>query len=231
MKISRKSFFSLLFAGLIHLLPMAGIAKAESFLNPEAAGTFIKNYWADEEYKTKLGAAMAQTPRIIFNSCGSLKASPVAVFFLAPFVIGDDKKLKSGMWKESYAFSGCGNDSALNYIFKVNEQQNVTLITPLPGESRASYILQTDALTNIFVATRVHSKTDCADENVINTTVGGLKDNHLVRNDPESVVADKPWQEVWTVAACGLKMLVPIWFIPDATGTSFSITATDIIAQ
>ena len=228
---SRVSFISLILVILLQLPSLAGFAKADSVLDSNAAGTVIKNFWAGDEYKTKLGAAMAQTPRIIFNSCGSLKTSPVAVFFLAPFLIGDDKKLKAGMWKESYSFSGCGNDSALNYIFKVNEQQKFILITPLPGESRASYILQGDTLTNVIVATRVHTKTTCADADVINTTVGGLKNNQLVRSDPGSVVANKPWEEVWTVAACGLKMLVPIWFIPDATGTGFSITATDIVDQ
>ena len=231
MKPSRASFIALILASLLQLPSLAAFAKADSVLDSEAAGTLIKNYWAGDEYKTKLSSAMAHSPQAVFNKCASLKTLPVAVFFLAPFVIGDDKKLKSGMWKESYAFSGCGNDSALNFIFKVNDQQKFTLITPLPGESRASYILQGDALTNVIVATRVHTKTTCADADVINTTVGGLKNNQLVGSDPQTVVANKPWQEVWTVAACGLKMLVPIWFIPDATGTGFSITATDIVEQ
>ena len=156
MKPSRASFIALILASLLQLPSLAAFAKADSVLDSEAAGTLIKNYWAGDEYKTKLSSAMAHSPQAVFNKCASLKTLPVAVFFLAPFVIGDDKKLKSGMWKESYAFSGCGNDSSLNFIFKVNDQQKFTLITPLPGESRASYILQGDALTNVIVATRVH---------------------------------------------------------------------------
>lgn len=206
-------------------------AQADSFLDADAAGKKIADYWATQEYKAQLSKAFGETPASIINRCSTLKMSPVAVYFLDHFGVNDGGGLKSGAWKESYGFSGCGNDSILNFIFQISAQQTINLITALPGESRSSSVLQQDTLPNVITAVHVQNKTPCDNIEIINTTVATINNKKLQRLDPETVVASKPWYEVWTVAACGRKLLVPVQFIPDATGTGFNIVATDIIEQ
>ncbi len=228
---------AMVLAALLQASGFSGSAIADTILDADAAGKWITDYWTTDEYKNQMNKAVGETPQAIFNRCSTSHTSPVAVYFLAPFTTDGAGKLKSGMWKESYAFSGCGNDSSLNFIFKANEAQKVTLMVALPGESRASAILQHDALSNVDVAAHVHMKTACDKLVIINTTVGKIENKQLIRIDPKSVIPKTVWNEVWTVSACGQKMLVPVEFIPDvltkpdATGTTFVVHASEIEDQ
>ena len=230
-------FCSMIVARLFEVSGFISVSHADTILDADAAGKRITDYWATDEYKSQLSKAVSETPQVIFNRCPTFHSSPVAVYFLGPFTTDDAGKLKSGMWKESYAFSGCGNDSSLNFIFKADEEQKVALIVALPGESRASIILQHDSLSNVFVAANVHMKTTCNNSVIMNTIVGKIENKQLVRIDPKSVSPKTVWDEVWTVSACGQKMFVPVEFIPDAltkpnaTGTTFVVHASDIVDQ
>ena len=231
----KKSVSLLYILSSMQAICFVAMAKADTVLDADAAGKQIIAYWASEEYKNQYLGAVAKISPIILNKCPALKSSKRLVYFLDQFSVDDSGKLKSGMWKESYGFSGCGNDSAINFLFRVNTDQKIIIITALPGESRSSYILQNDALTNVFISASTHlkmeSKMDCQQADVINTTVGKIENKQLVKIDPNTVVAKTPWLEVWTVVACDHKMLVPIQFIPDATGTTFSISTESIVDQ
>ena len=206
-------------------------AKADTTLGTDAAGKLIFDYRASADYKQLLDKAVGQIPEVVFKRCPKLKTAPIQVYFLAPFTTDSAGKPKSGKWKESYGFSGCGNTSILNFIFEVKSDQHIALTTALPGESRSAYVLQMDTLPNVQAAVRIKIKTPCDDLAVVDTVVGRVNNQKVVRFDPATVLASKPWTEVWTVGACGRKLFVPIQFIPDATGTSFSIVATDIVVN
>ncbi|MDI4666965.1 hypothetical protein K9U40_21965 [Xanthobacter autotrophicus] len=42
---------------------------------------------------------------------------------------------------------------------------------------------------------------------------------------------DTPWWETWTVKACGRAFLVPLDFLPDATGTTITQRPSDIVER
>ncbi len=225
------------FAIMLFASVLSGQARADTELDPDAAGNAITDYWATAEYKAQIADAVSKVPQVIFDKCATLKTLPVQVFFLDRFISGDDGNLKSGGWKETYAFSGCGNDSSLNFIFYVNHQQKIIVLAALPGESRSSAVLQHDTVADVFAAVGIHNKSTCDKVVIINTAVGKIENKQTVRVDPASVTGKEIWTEVWTVDACGQKMLVPIEFIPDAltkpdsTGTTFVVHATDIVDQ
>ncbi len=225
------------FAIMLFASVLSGQARADTELDPDAAGNAITDYWETDEYKAQISDAFGKVPHAIFDRCSTLKTTPVQVFFLDQFISGDDGKLKSGGWKEHYAFSGCGNDSSLNFIFYVNHQQKIIVLAALPGESRSSAVLQHDALTDVFAAVGLHTKSACDKVVIINTAVGTIENKLLVQVDPATVTRKAIWNEVWAADACGKKLLVPIEFIPDsltkpdATGTTFVVHATDIVDQ
>jgi hypothetical protein len=233
MKKPKVIFCAVLVAALLQCVG----AMADATLNSDASGKAITSYWETDEYKNQIADAVSRIPQSIYNRCDALKTSNVAVFILSKFIADDDGKLKAAVWKESYAFSGCGNDSSLNFIFLVNNQGKIVVITALPGESRSSVVLQHDTLANVFASLNIHTKTQCDNVIVINTLVGKIENKRLVRVDPNTVQAKTIWNEVWTADACGKKLLVPIEFIPDAitkpdaTGTTFVVHASDILDQ
>ena len=39
-----------------------------------------------------------------------------------------------------------------------------------------------------------------------------------------------PWVEKWTVRACGKKLIVTMHFVPDATGTTVTVSLKETVA-
>jgi hypothetical protein len=46
----------------------------------------------------------------------------------------------------------------------------------------------------------------------------------------EPAGAGAPWDEKWTVRACGKKAVVTMHFVPDAKGTTINVTPKETVA-
>ena len=96
-----------------------------------------------------------------------------------------------------------------------------------PGGSIASQLLQRDATMSVFAAVSVKIK-NCTDLSVTDTKLEKMPEFNKIYNGQR--YASSPWEEVWTVNACGKDVYVPVTFIPDdnGTGTSFAVSPNDI---
>ncbi len=123
----------------------------------------------------------------------------------------------SGRWRIITHIEGCGEARIINlqYWFPPNGKLAASLL--LPGTSIASLLLQKDAVFYAMQAMVNLAPKDCKEAPVINTQFKGWESEAL----PEAKGAvRRPWMEEWTVRLCGVTGIVPMHFIPDATGTT-----------
>jgi hypothetical protein len=124
----------------------------------------------------------------------------------------------SGLWKQTFPVSGCGNDTILNFYFSAGSDEKINTIVGMPGTTRADTLLQRDAFTyaNIGATTTARS---CRIFVVKNTQFDafGLRNPPLPDPGPEQRL--RPWRETWTLTGCGRTFDVPLDFVPDQTGT------------
>ena len=105
---------------------------------------------------------------------------------------------------------------------------SIALESRLPGTSIADKLLQSNALFNVYVAAAVKVGGNCRDLSAVNTAL--TKKPQLGKNADGSLYVASPWEEVWTVKACGKYVDVPITFIPNRNtpGTTFAINQNDV---
>ena len=90
---------------------------------------------------------------------------------------------------------------------------------PLPGASKASTKLQTDALLSVYTAASIKAP-NCNKFSIYDTAI--LRQPYdLIKKDDKFVSGF--WEEQWAVRACGQNVYVPIEFIIEPEGTTFVI--------
>jgi hypothetical protein len=145
---------------------------------------------------------------------------------LALLEVDDKGTAIAGAWRETIPGTAC--DEKRRFTVQVYvARQGLRFITTFPGEADGNPELQQDTLKNIemdFQILRFVTKRSCHLE-VIDTHLIGerstMQDNGLL----------SPWQESWDVRTCGKVYVVPIKFIPDKSGTSISVSLTEIHAE
>ncbi len=85
---------------------------------------------------------------------------------------------------------------------------------PLPGQSLANEKLQADTIMTAYAAAGTFVPA-CSNYSVTDTKV---------LRQP----ANGSWKEEWVINACGNKVFVPITFILDSSGATYSISAREI---
>ncbi|MCM1339807.1 MAG: hypothetical protein NC191_09065 [Muribaculaceae bacterium] len=85
---------------------------------------------------------------------------------------------------------------------------------PLPGQSLANEKLQADTLKTSYIAAGTKTP-NCTNFSVANTRILKQPSNGY-------------WKEEWQINACGKQVFVPITFILDPTGATFSISQNEI---
>ena len=125
----------------------------------------------------------------------------------------------SGAWKQTVVEEGCGETRILNVMVVVQGPGNLAVVPLLPGGTRADPVLQKDAVK--YAVTALSTEPGGREQNC---NVGYVADTKFVDEDGPALPAAKgpPWKELWTLQSCTQKMLVPMRFIPDSTGTSIS---------
>ena len=126
---------------------------------------------------------------------------------------GADGNLTNATWVETVPGTACGQARRYSVLVLIRSGK-ARVVSLLPGDSIASPQLQQDARLPLSgaVAGVVLKGQNC--------TVDVL-DTHLVGSAPS--VPKQPWNELWTVGACGKRLNVPIQFVPDAVGPGTSI--------
>jgi hypothetical protein len=118
-------------------------------------------------------------------------------------------------WKEMTDGVACGEKRS--YAASVVIQNGKPAVYALfPGQSAAGAVLQHDAVQ--YAAIGAGAGVSCAVD-VLETSLpnGEQSDTKL------------PWDEKWTIRACGKRSLVTMHFVPDATGTTINVTPKETV--
>jgi hypothetical protein len=119
-------------------------------------------------------------------------------------------------WKEMTDGVACGEKRS--YVASVTIQNGKPAVYALfPGQSAAGAVLQHDTVQ--FAAIGAGAAASCPLD-VLETS--------LPNGAPSS--ATVPWDEKWTVRACGKKSIVTIHYVPDAKGTTINVTPKETVA-
>jgi hypothetical protein len=132
----------------------------------------------------------------------------------------DGRSLVSGMWREAFDATACGVTRRHN-ILSVVANNGVHRIPMLVGSSRADVMLQRDAAPYLFAGAAKLASADCKSNYVTDTRFIGF-DGPAVPNAKAGPNA-RPWREEWTLWSCEKKIVVPIKFSPDSTGTKIIV--------
>ncbi len=136
-----------------------------------------------------------------------------------PVSLDSTGKIVSGGWKQIVDEQGCGINRVLNVLVWAQESKGLSVMPLLPGTTHADFVLQKDA-----VKYAVQALATVPGGREANCKIGYVADTEFVEQENTTLPGAKgpPWRELWTLASCTQKMLMPVHFIPDATGTSIS---------
>jgi len=128
-------------------------------------------------------------------------------------------KIVSGAWRQSVAEQGCGASRILNVMLIVQGDGKLAVFPLLPGGTHADPLLQHDA-----VKYAMQSLATALGGLEPNCTVMYVADTEFLAKEMQALPGAKspPWKELWTLQSRTQKMLVPMQFIPDPTGTTIS---------
>ena len=124
-----------------------------------------------------------------------------------------DGNLVNATWVEKVPGTACGQSRRYSVLVTIRAGK-ASVISLLPGDSYAGPQLQHDAILPLYgaVAGIVLRGQNCQVD---------VLDTHFAGSAPP--VPRQPWNEIWTVGACGKQLNVPIQFVPDAVGGGTSI--------
>ncbi len=172
-----------------------------------------------KEQQVVINAASRSTV-LLQNPCPSAQLSIEKRYLpYKPATLDDTGRILSGTWKQTVIAEGCGSRRLLNVMVTVQSADTVAAMPLLPGQTHADPLLQQDA-----VRYAVQSLGTVRGGREANCQVGYVADTEFVEQESTVLPGAKgsSWRELWTLASCTQKMLVPIHFIPDATGTTIS---------
>lgn len=130
-----------------------------------------------------------------------------------PVVFNEAGLPQSGAWTETVQETGCGKIRLLNVAIIVAGPNSVKMIPVLPGTTHAGPQLQKDSAPTVFAMALTKAKS-CTDAYVSDTLFKAY-------GPATSASPRQPWNETWTIIACGQTILDEVRFIPDGTGTSY----------
>ncbi len=177
---------------------LSAAALQQTLINSaRLSAVMVNNPCADAQYK--LDSTIGIFKPMEFNTAGELTA---------------------GAWKQPVREQGCGTSHLLNVLAVAKGDKQIVTQAVLPGNTHADPLLQRDALTTALavVGVAVGEPNDACKTQYVSET-------EFVGEEGQAREGAKhaPWREIWTVVSCTKRSTVPILFIPDSTGTSFSV--------
>ena len=176
-----------------------------------------------------LARAITAIPKDIFARCPALKSAPSRIALAQSIAFAADGIPNRGAWWEHLPVAGCGNDTTLNIFFTVNEDQTrINTVLAYPGGTRASIVLQKDALKYALLA--LEAKEGCTRAHIRNTRFGafGLK---VPADAAPGASPTKSWWETWTLGGCGKSFDVLMQFVPEGTGTKIIAPIDKVVVR
>ena len=204
------------------LFAVLGLSALDAFLSSAFAAdqsALIHMLSEPTEQQQVLSAARRSIP-LVQNPC------PGAVFSIERrFVIykqptfDNSGTLGDGSWKQIVDEQGCGEHHTLNVWVSAQGPTNVSMVPLLPGSTRADPMLQKDGVQ--FAAQAAATVPGGREPNC---QIGYVADTEFIAQENVTLQGAKgpSWRELWTLVSCTQKLLVPIHFIPDSTGTTIS---------
>jgi hypothetical protein len=186
--------------------------------------TRMRAYTASAPYLELVRSALARIPATVFPRCPQLVLAPSLMMFIKPIAFAEGAGPTAGMWKQSFPVSGCGNDTTLNIYFTAEGGQTRSVVG-LPGTTQAELVLQRDALSTVSISAKLRIK-DCNSLELTNTRFEEFGLKNPPTPDPGQGARFRPWWETWTVKGCNQAADIRMNFVPDATGTAFSVVTT-----
>jgi hypothetical protein len=154
---------------------------------------------------------------------GSVLTAPGTVLF------GANGQPSSGLWQETWTVDGCSQSGIFNVMTFVDKTGQIRTVGLLPGTTRASRILQRDAAQYALVGAFLRAPAGCKPnqpQRIIDTAFIDFSGPPAVDVPPGR--NPRPWKENWTVLVCNVQIIVPLHFTPDATGTKFTWSGTEV---
>ncbi|HEU0118494.1 MAG TPA: hypothetical protein VFR09_07655 [Alphaproteobacteria bacterium] len=125
-----------------------------------------------------------------------------------------------GQWRVVSLVEGCDQSRVFNIQYSVPQSGPVQRTGLLPGTTAASMLLQKDALMYAFLSMqKLLPSKDCKDVQYTDTKFIGFGEASPSAMEGRE---KRSWNEEWTVRACGVTGVVPMHFVPDATGTAIA---------
>ena len=181
--------------------------------------TFAKLLSDPIEQQHVIGGAQRSTA-FLQNRCGDARFSiekKYAPYKATSFDGGGT--IVSGTWKQTVEEQGCGASRILNVMVIALGAGRLAVVPLLPGATHADPVLQRDA-----VRYAVQALAAVPGGRERNCTVGYIANTEFLGCEGQALPGAKgpAWKELWTLQSCTQKVLVPMRFIPDSTGTSIS---------
>jgi hypothetical protein len=179
----------------------------------------FQKFLSSSSHQGLVDKAVASISKEVFQRCPELKSPPIKIHASKSIEFGPDGIPNAGSWWERLPVSGCGNDTILNIYFEVAAGgSKINSIVALPGTTRASIILQQDALK--FAQLGFLKKvTNCNQFIVKNTNFEGFGSTTSPVLNLDAAAKSQSWRETWTAAGCSRTLDIPMEFFPDGVGT------------
>jgi hypothetical protein len=169
-----------------------------------------------DQQKNVMGA-MFSGWNILEPDCPTPRLKQMNVRVINPPAFDASGNPTSGKWRMVGDVEGCGEEKIMNIEYWFGSDGKMTMTALLPGSSIADLMLERDAIFYARMAMTKLAPKDCKDIRITDTrflAYGETSPKTLPGRD------NRTWTEEWTVRACGVNGVVPMHFIPDATGTT-----------
>jgi len=173
-------------------------------------GGALRAFMGSSYYAGLIHNALASLPPDEFRQCPSLVSNGSQVTILRPVGFYPNGFPGSGIWRQSFPVSGCGNDTTVNFYFLAQAGQKITVLIGIPGSTIASMLLQGAGKKFTTIAAQ-RVLPSCRSFDVINTRFEGYE-------PPVPGAPARPWRESWILMGCGHRYRVPIEFAPNTKG-------------
>ena len=133
-----------------------------------------------------------------------------------PIQTNANGEIVNAHWKEMTEGVACGEKRKYAASVRI-ENGKPSVVGLFPGQSAAGAVLQHDAVQ--YAGIGAGAAGSCQVD---------VLDTALPNGEPSGLGV--PWDEKWTVRACGKRSVVTMHFIPDAGGTTIRVTPKETVA-
>jgi hypothetical protein len=203
----------------VRLAPLVTLTLVSPLGFADDSGLFAKLLSDPTEQQRVLDAA-GRSSVVLQNPCATAQFRIGKKFVpYKPTSFDSNGAIVDGAWKQIVEAEGCGQTRLLNVLISVSGPNQLSTMPLLPGNTHADATLQKDAVkyaVTALAATPGGREANCP--------IGYVADTEYLTQDKDVLPGAKgpAWRELWTLASCTQKMLVPMHFIPDTTGTTIS---------